>query len=173
MSKKALIFVGVLITALCIESWLIYKLWTPENHIIPNSSNLYFSFSDTGGPDDFVSIDGTWYSETDLAFPIQGSNIQCWRDKLICNESQGYIYDSYLFVDTNIYDLQSWNEKEIIAVYRAACKQNTLKIDRSLKQATLLTEKISNEGACAELQSEPIISTLMKGYDAHLKLQEN
>jgi hypothetical protein len=170
MSTKVLLAVLTLI--IIGESWLIVKLWKPENNIVPNSANLYFSFLDKGGADNYVSIDGSWFSETKLYNPVQGSKIDCWRDQSVCNEAQGYIFESNLFVDTNYYDIVSWTEKEITAVSNAICRKSTLKIDRVMKQATLLSEKTNNEGSCADIQNEPIISTLMRGLDAHLKLQE-
>jgi hypothetical protein len=168
MSKKTKIVIIVLMAVIICELWIICKLWNPEKNIIPNRNFMYSDLSEHGYEDNFVSVEGTWISDTDLYNPIQSSVINCWKDMGICVESKGYLSDNYLFSDSEFYEIDIWNEKEIISKLddSALCTSYIFRINRVQKQATLTRTIRSTEGDCSGISEDAMHLYLTDGLKA-------
>lgn len=173
MSTKVKIIIAILILTVFAESWLISKLWNVENQVIPASSLMYTDLKDSSFEDTLVTLTGSWYSKTKLAFPTQSSEIQCWKDKATCFEAQGSISDNYLHTALLSYTIKFWNDKEIVAEYDALCKTTELKINREEKQATLTSTTKSSVKDCSSYSQEPLLLYLTDGYNAWSKNKES
>jgi hypothetical protein len=169
MNTKVEIILGILIAVIAFETWILAKSWKIDDNIIPSNSLIYTDLAGTNFSDTLVTIEGSWYSEAKLAYPVQSSHIECWKDKGICVEAQGTIKDGYLNTTSYVYDIASWNEKEVIAKTEALCKKTELKIDRGQKQATLNATTTKTTDECIGISKEPMLLYLMNGYDAWSK----
>jgi phosphoribosyl-dephospho-CoA transferase len=131
-----------------------------------------FSFSDYGY--DMVTADGTWISDTELAYPVQASHIICMKDFMLCTEAFGQISeDGYLFVSNELYDIQTWNDREIVTKPSDfGCTRYIMRFDRMQKQVTQTRTTISTEGICQGMQKEPIHLYLGDGFKVLEKLQK-
>ena len=74
MSKKTKFLIGLLVMIVFAEGWIIYKTYNLENRVIPLNSFI-FNNGLKGYADNYVSAEGTWVSDTELAYPINSSII--------------------------------------------------------------------------------------------------
>lgn len=177
MNNKAKIgislLVVVLIAVIIIEGWFISKMENVEQNIIPGGSMFFFNGVE-GYYDSFVSASGSWLSDTDLAYPINGVEITCLREPMICIEARGDVSENSLLVSQEIYDIDTWNEKEITTkpdVSALGCTQYSMRFDRIQKSVTATRTTISNEGECEAIGLEPIYLYLGDGSEAWMRVR--
>jgi hypothetical protein len=155
---KTLIFILSLI--IIFEGYIIYHSSNIENQILLPS----FSFNDSGN---YIFAEGSWASDEKLAFPLQTTRIQCFQDLNFCITTFGRIAEKFLFLDSEVDKVETWNEKEIVLAPRKyACVREDVRIDRINKQVTMIRTKISETDICKAISSEPIHSYLTDGWKA-------
>lgn len=87
-----------------------------ELAIIPKESKRLYNLGDV------AYIKGTWKgNNTEQAFVIQTSYIECWRKNLECMEATAYIDPTgfpggWLGLDIDYYTIVSWNDRELVAI---------------------------------------------------------
>ena len=177
MSKKIKILIGFLIVLALAEGWFIYMTYNVEKRIIPLHSFIFHnSLTEQGFADTYVSAEGTWISDTGLANPIQSSSISCLRDSMVCVEARGEVSnDGYLIVDTNLFDIGTWNEREIVTKpddSAVGCTRYIMRFDRIQKQVTATRTTIKNTDECSGIDKNPIHLYLGDGLDAWNKLRD-
>jgi len=175
------VIIGVLFMAAVIvitaESWFIYAIYNVEKRIIPLN---YFIFNNGDGwvsvgyDDTYVSAEGTWISDAKLANPIQSSKIICFQDSMLCIEARGEVSDSgHLIVDTNLFDIETWNDREIVTKpddSAFSCTRYIMRFDRTQKQVSATRTTIKNTDECAVVDNQPIHLYLGNGLDAWNKI---
>lgn len=169
MDKAAKITIAILLLAALVEGWLISNLWNTENQIIPASSLMYADLKNSPFGDTLVTMKGSWFSETKLAYPTQSSSIECWKDKGVCFEATGQMSGNYLITASSTYTIYSWTDDEIIASTKALCAETTLTIDRIKEKASLLRKTTGSSSECPLISQEPMLLYLVDGYDAWSK----
>ena len=177
MTNKVKFLIGFLTIIILAEGWFIYKSFGLENRIIPLHSFIFNNgLVEQGFADTYVSAEGTWISDTSLANPIQSSSITCLRDSMLCIEARGEISnDGYLITDTNLFDIGTWNEREIVTKTddsAAGCTRYIMRFDRIQKQVIATRTTIKNTDECAGVDNEPIHLYLGDGLEAWQKLQK-
>ncbi len=167
MNKKTKVLIIILILFAGYEAWGIYYLLNTEERIVPlNSKN----FIEVG--DNFVQATGTWMSDTELAYPINNIEIICLRDSMLCIEARGEISENNLLVSQDIYDIDTWNEKEITTkpvISTFGCTQYSMRFDRVQETVTATRTTLSNEGDCEGADTKPLHLYLGRGLDAWLR----
>jgi len=95
---------------------------------------------------------GTWAPADP---PRQTTDIWCYRRNRTCHESFAYLLNDELYVGTSDYDVERWDENELVARSVALCVGETLTINRARKSATLLrnSRNDSNE-ACRTVRTK-------------------
>ena len=98
---------------------------------LPVGPHVYVDAWDRG----FVSATGTWTMENDRpAFPVQTSNIRCYRDDKSCTAAQAEIaFGDTLHLETYNYDITKWDNTTILFRTDAACVEYIYTIDRANK----------------------------------------
>lgn len=133
-----------------------------------------YSFYDDGFG--FISAQGTWISDTDLGYPVQSSDIICMKNSMLCTEAIAQISeDGFLFVNNELYDINTWSSGEIVTKPSdslAGCTRYIMRIDRIQKQVTETRTTISREGMCEGIQEESIHLYLGDGIKAMGKLRK-
>jgi hypothetical protein len=95
---------------------------------------------------------GTW-SPADP--PRQTTDIWCYRNTRACHESFAYLLNGELYVGISDYDVERWDNDELVARSVSVCVGETLTINRARKSATLLraSRNDTNE-ACRTLRTK-------------------
>lgn len=120
-------------------------------------------FRDDTINDKYVTVEGTWISDTKLADPIQTTKLECWRDFGYCIDNTARISNGYLHIDTTLHKISSWIRDEIRCEENesALCTTYSLIIDRKNSTVTNVrnTKKPKPKG-CEWIQDEPIFMHL-------------
>ena len=69
---------GVVLIVAILEGVIIYHMSNPVNNFL--LPPYYFGDLRESGSDGLVTAKGSFLSTTDLAFPIQTTNIECWKE---------------------------------------------------------------------------------------------
>src|SRR4051812_18448773 len=95
---------GIVLIVAILEGVVIYYAGNPVNtFLLPP-----YSFYD-GGADGLVTAKGSFISTTDLAFPVQTSYIECWKEFNYCWVSDATLTDNnFLSTDMNIKEIKYW-----------------------------------------------------------------
>lgn len=158
----SLLIVAILVIA-------IYYVKSPDGIFLPSSA-LFLNGWDAG----YVSTRGTWTSlgET-MMFPVQTSTIHCYKDMGNCIESIATFRDRMLNLSQDIYEIEQWDQQQIIAQGpKAYCvSRNTIQIDRSTKTVTAITVyKKDSDALCKEVPTESR-NLLVSGDEAMRRLR--
>jgi hypothetical protein len=91
---------------------ILMECWTPA--YLPS-----FAFVDDLWQNGYVSIRGTWQILNDqIAYPDQTTRVECQRDPMTCSETKASLGRStgspMLFMDATFYDVERWDEFEIV-----------------------------------------------------------
>ena len=173
MSKKTKFLIGLLVMIVFAEGWIIYKTYNLENRVIPLNSFI-FNNGLKGYADNYVSSEGTWVSDTELAYPINSSIITCVKSAGFCIEALGQLSSSgNLIVDSTIFDIQTWNEREIVTSPNLGlCTRYIMRLDRIQKQVTSTRTTIKNVDECVAVDKAPMHLYLEDGLKAWQRLQK-
>lgn len=172
MTNKTKVLIALLAVAALAEGWFISVTYNPENRLVPLNGFHFYNGPGVRFADDYVSAEGSWISDTNLANPIQSSKITCLRDSMLCFESRGQLSEEYLVVDTNLFDVETWNEREIVTKPDdAACTRYIMRLDRIQKQVTATRTTEKKEGCTLDLDDKPIHLYLGDGLEAWRKVR--
>ena len=103
----------------------------------PNVGLQGFSMwtSSWSSPTGAVRAAGTW---SPAAPPRQTSEIWCYRHDQTCHESLAFLGNGALQVGSVDYQIERWDEDQIVARFTATCVSEVLTINRASESAVLL-----------------------------------
>src|SRR5215211_3577217 len=153
-------FIIVLITAI-LEGLIIFRISDPVNTFLLPPYDFYDG-------DDLVSANGSLISTTDLAFPVQTTNIECWKDFNYCFIVVASVMDNnFLFSDLDLREIQYWTDDFIETQptsSAASCVEEFYRLDRRSKTVTYTRRTLNNKfELCKGIQKEPITAVLGDG----------
>lgn len=128
-----------------------------------------FDFSDNGN---YVMVEGTWTSDTDVANPLQISKLDCWQNWGYCIEANARVSNGYLRVYTDYWEVTDWGQDVLTIKDResALCVNESLRIDRKNKVAIFTrATKQPKPDSCADISDEPIVMHLADGIHVQFK----
>jgi putative peptidoglycan binding protein len=117
----------------------------------------------------FVSADGTWTAASgDMGSPQQTSNITCERAQATCWEARAAISGRgsgrLLSVDLFTYEIELWNEQEIITKpLQFGCAATVHQWKRDARSVTAIRRTTSDEGSCRTVERFESILVLEDG----------
>jgi hypothetical protein len=95
---------------------------------------------------------GTWAPADP---PRQTTDIWCYRSTHACHESFAYLLNGDLYVGISDYDIERWDDDELVARSVSVCIGETLTINRARKSATLLRSSRNDKNeACRTLRAK-------------------
>ena len=127
----------------------------------------------------YASAEGTWTIQgEEMAWPEQTSKIHCFRNLGICLEATAIIESrnfgtgEYLSVELNTYQIERWDDIEVVTKPRhdAICVQHVLRISRVQKSVTGIRSTVSTEELCKGISEKYLV--LADGLELSQKLQE-
>ena len=146
---------------------------TSEYHPISLPSlDVFFDLWDKG----YVSASGTWVLQNDkMGEPEQTSKINCNRNLNTCTEAvaiiQGQGSDRSLSIDINTYEIEHWDDHEIISKpLDFGCTRYVLRINRLQKSVTGIRSTISNEDMCKGVDTSEKYMVLTDGFKVYWEL---
>lgn len=159
---KPLFFI-VLIIAVLEGLWIYLSSDLTKSILMPN-----YSLSDS--VDGLVTASGSWISTTELAYPMQTVQIECWKDFGHCWFMDGSISDDkFLSVNSDIEEIAKWTNDVIETVpstTAGGCVEYFYRIDRRSRTVTATRRTVNNKaGLCEGIQDEPIIMHLGDGFE--------
>lgn len=166
----------------CLEAIYIWRYSSPAKNIILPSYSYYDSRENKDdGSDSLVSAEGSWISETEFAYPIFTTSIDCWKDFDHCWVASAYLDDKYnvLSSDLDLHQINYWNDDFIETKPSdpgLGCVEEFYRVDRRSKTVSYTRKTINNTGSCEGIQKEPITSHLGDGQarlDTFNKLHGN
>ncbi len=161
-NKKLILIILISFMAGVLWGW---KIWGGKD----NSRDSVYLFSGNYGLP-FFSVSGTYavkdsltgYDLSYIKDPSLGRlghtvEVTCYKDLGICFESQGYIGPSShtKVVASQLWDISQWSDSEILTQTKHAdpCTDETLKIDRVGKVASVFSTVKSHVGDCSIIKS--------------------
>lgn len=141
-----------------------------------------------GDGSSYVSAEGTWVMKDEkIAWPINHSQIWCWRQERSCSESSSTVSSgtdtdgspSYVNSSETRYDITSWTAEKIEARSEALCAETKLTLNVKTKAVFSVTSQLDKPtclGANGErlvpLSNPPHLSTLEDGFDVSRRFYE-
>lgn len=101
---------------------------------VPVSLSPFVDVNQTG---ETIYVSGTW-TRTDLlsdtiAYPLQTSKLQCFRDSMTCSEAKAYVSNNLLETDLERYDVKSWTADAVTFEDEEMCATTLYTIDLRTK----------------------------------------
>ena len=126
----------------------------------PQADIVYFGDLKNG----LVTATGSFLSTTNLAFPVQTTEIQCWQEFNYCWIADATLSkDNYLSTGLDLQEIQYWTDDYIQTKPSnpgGGCVEENYRLDRKSKTVTYTRRTIDNKtGLCKSVQEEPIIAT--------------
>lgn len=151
---------------------------TIEHH--PTSLPMLHVFTDLWA-DGYVSASGTWVLSNDkMGEPEQTSKINCDRRLNICTETIAIIggegSDRTLFVDIDTYEIERWDDHEIVTKplqSALGCVRYVRKFNKLQKSVTGIRNTISNETMCKVVESKEMHMVLTDGFKVYWELAQS
>lgn len=127
--------------------------------------------------DSFFSGKGTWIFENekeDMAFPLQTTRIECYRNQGICFEATASLFNNFLSVDLEEYEIERWDNFEIVTgPYDYQCTRYVLRINRQLKSVKKIRTTLRTKKACKGVDAQDKYITLVDGFKVGNKVRED
>jgi hypothetical protein len=144
----------------------------PEAFIRPNAGG-YDKI--TMSPDEpnargFLIAEGIWTMEGDdkIATPINVSRIECYRNDGMCTDYRANLMNVsgtvFLNQASDIYEIRSWDSRQIIAVAEGECRTLELRIDTGTETVMSVATNNPGQTSCGEtagLLPKPRIARLI------------
>ena len=129
----------------------------------------------------YVSAKGTWVLTNEkTGLPEQTSDIHCVRDRRACTEATAIVSgkgsERSLTVDTDFYEIERWDEYEIVTKPKETgfgCVRYVRRFNRVQKSVTGLRSTISTGGACQGVEAKELNMTLSDGFKVYWELNKN
>lgn len=164
------IYIAILLIIAIVEGLYIYRTHDLKKRILlPNYFYYDSLYTAKEQPNDYyVSVKGSWISDTELADPIQTINLFCYKPTMECTLTDATVQESnsfFLSTNTDTLEISQWKENVISTKPKIfACVDYIYQIDRKKEMVTSIRRTTSTSGACNGVKSEPIIMTLGDGY---------
>jgi hypothetical protein len=158
LSLKWRALVVALLVIILAEAWLIS--YTKKHPV----SLGFHNFHDSGN---YISVEGTWTSNTKLAAPLQVTRLDCWRQWNHCIEATAKILDGHLYVNTSYWEIRNWGAEELTFKDHelSLCKVESLRVDRKSKLVTYTNApKRPKPDSCKGMENDPIVTHMVDGY---------
>jgi hypothetical protein len=129
----------------------------------------------------YVSAKGTWVLTNEkMGFPEQTSDIHCVRDKRTCTEATAIVSgkgsNRSLTVETDFYEIERWDEYEIVTKPQETgfgCARYIRRFNRVQKSVTGLRSTISTGGLCQGVEAKESNMTLSDGFKVYWELDKS
>ncbi len=129
----------------------------------------------------YVSAKGTWVLTNEkMGLPEQASDIHCFRDRRACTEATAILggkgSNRSLIVDTDFYEIERWDEYEIVTKPKETgfgCARYIRRFNRVQKSVTGLRSTISTGAACQGVENKELTMTLSDGFKVYWELNKN
>jgi hypothetical protein len=126
----------------------------------------------------YVSASGTWVLSNDrMGEPEQTSKINCSRNLNTCTEAiaivQGKGSDRRLFIDTDTYEIERWDDHEIVTKplqTAFGCVRYLRRINRLQKSVTGIRSTISDKDVCKGVDPKEMHMVLTDGFKVYWDL---
>lgn len=122
----------------------------------------------------FASARGTWTSfGGGMAFPVQTSEIKCFKDMGYCFESVATFRDGILNASQNVHEIEQWDQYQITTKSeKGLCiNSNTTQINRATKSVTgIIVYTNKGDAFCKDLPAE-LHHVLVSGTEAMNRLK--
>lgn len=149
MSKKIKFLIGFLIIIVLGQGWFIYSILSSATG--PFGLPVYNFYS----AEDYIGVTGSWVADSDDAyfkdFPIQTSEINCYKSRGFCFEARALkdsTYTGHLLASLLEYEIKSWEPNKVVAVLDGRAATIELTFDTVKKVVTFVrSEKAEIEGA--------------------------
>lgn len=128
-----------------------------------------FQLTDMGH---YVTAEGTWTSDTNLADPLQVSKLDCSQNMGYCIEANARVSNGHLRVYTDYWQISDWGQDVLTVKDRdsALCVNESLRVDRKNKVVTFIrATKQPKPDSCGMIQDEPIVMHLTDGIGVQFK----
>jgi len=120
----------------------------------------------------FVTAEGTWMSDTELANNKSAVSIDCWKEWNNCIISQADLDDSFtvspmLTIGSEYYEITKWDFDQIIAesTTTMGCFKYVLTMDRMNQVVSSVRTKVGDEGLCEGGNPKPLLIYLNDQFD--------
>lgn len=166
---------GIVLILAILEGIIIYYIINPVNtYLLPS---YYFGDSRENGSDGLVTAKGSLISTSDLAFPVQTTYIQCWKEFNHCWIADATLNDNnFLSTGLDLKEIQYWTDDFIEtkpASPLADCVEEVWRLDRRSKTVNYTRRTLNNKDEiCEGIQEEPITASLGDGLK-RLELYKN
>ncbi len=132
------------------------------------SSYNYFELGDN-----YVSIDGTWasQSEEELGNSFQTVKFTCDKEEGTCQQVVADTVFGILSLFTEVSRVTSWDKNFITAETSGVCVIYKYRIDRLQKELVGIRQTINHEGVCAVVSQDDLKIKLVDGVKKVLKLR--
>lgn len=153
------------------EKSVTHKIYLPFDGI-GNKPSIYIS-------DNYAKISGTWVfvdSEDKMAFPINHSVYECYRETGHCFISEVQFYSpessnsSHIYHSTDVTKFDKWGEDEIVMSTSSKCRNSTITINSKSEEVIQVAR--NNGEDCTLLTGEvidnlekPRIAKLISGFE--------
>lgn len=110
----------------------------------------------------------------DQGIPEQTSKISCFRRWNHCIESVASIVEDLLSVDTILFEVERWDEYEIVSKPNdtSFCTRYTLRVHRLQKAVFKQRSTKTNEGPCEGIMTEDLPMKLVSGFEVRRELDK-
>jgi hypothetical protein len=127
-------------------------------------------FNGTDWEKGYVSASGSWVNSGDAEPPMpEVSDITCAKDLGYCTESLAILFEGLLKADTNIFEIERWDQFEIVSKpLQSHCTRTVTRINRSQRLVTSIRSKISDDPSCAAVEGSELYSVLKSGAAVYL-----
>ena len=163
LSIKWRVLVLALVVIILAEAWLIRN---EQRHPV---SLGFYHFYDAGN---YLSVQGTWSSDTKLAAPAQTTKLDCWRQWNQCIEATAQVFEQHLSISTSYWEIKEWLPDEVTFLDNdsSVCKIDSLRVDRKGKIVTATNvPKQPISDFCKSIGDDPIVSHLVDGIKRQFK----
>jgi len=159
--KNVLIFLFFLVVLL--EALFIKNLYNKRATNLPPYS---FHLTELPPDDAYLTVKGSWVSDTDLAFPFQTITLKCYKKIGHCFKFEADINDGYLFTHVDLLEIETWDEERItLEPEELECVTYETEINLINEEVTSIRRETKNSGFCENTNTEPIYLRLQDGYE--------
>lgn len=139
---------------------------------LPSDKVNFYQSTDASRP--YLKVEGTWTvdGEDKIITPINVSRIECRWDEGSCSDNRAWLLNSggtdFLSQAADRYEIQSWDNQQLIALAEGECRSIELRIDLIAERVmTLTANNPSGQSSCAptELLPKPRISRLISSRE--------
>ena len=115
---------------------------------VPVALSPFMDVMKTG--DDMVRVKGTWTRQgrtekSSMAYPLQTSTIDCYRQEHRCTEARAYVSGNLLTSDLVEYDIKSWTKESIVLKNDGLCVSETYTIDLNTKAVSGAGHRVNGD----------------------------